>query len=250
MMTIEQARNTSAPQPLLNERYAVYFAPAKLSPWWQFGAHWLGRDDWENTALPQPKTEGICTDEFARITAQPRRYGFHATLKAPFRLADGHTQTTLLSRLHLLASQLAPVPLGRMHAVTLAGFVALSPNGDVAGLQQLAAQCVQQLDDLRAPPSPKDLLRRQAHQLDEREAELLGLYGYPYVMERFRLHFTLTSALAAADARRIEQVASKKIEPLNRDFPLTLDRLCLFAEHTADAPLVRIADILLHGSAR
>jgi hypothetical protein len=50
-------------------RYALYFAPAPGSAWARFGADWFAR--------PDPRRES------------PRRYGFHATLKAPFRLRSG-----------------------------------------------------------------------------------------------------------------------------------------------------------------
>ncbi|HVE52299.1 MAG TPA: hypothetical protein VNB23_02820, partial [Ramlibacter sp.] len=61
-------------------RYAIYYAPAVGSPWWKFGAGWLGRDEQRDAPLPQPPLHGLQPDEFARVTAEPRRYGFHATL--------------------------------------------------------------------------------------------------------------------------------------------------------------------------
>ena len=80
----------------MSARYAIYFAPDKHSGGWEFGANWLGRDEHDNTVLPQPPLEGISPLELTRITQAPRRYGFHATLKAPFRLADGHDETSLI----------------------------------------------------------------------------------------------------------------------------------------------------------
>lgn len=231
----------------MSTRYAVYFAPEKLSAWWLFGAHWLGRDECEDVALVQPQLEGIDSQELALMTSQPRRYGFHATLKAPFRLADGYSESMLLSRLHGLARKLPPVQIGPMRVTTLSDFVALVPHGPVAGLQELAAACVQDLDDLRAPLSSADLLKRKAHKLDLREAELLALYGYPHVMERFRLHLTLTGPLKAIAAQRIEQLAATQIHRLNALAPLAVDRLCLFVERTPAAPFLRIADVNLQG---
>jgi putative phosphonate metabolism protein len=231
----------------MSPRYAIYFAPEKLSPWWLFGAHWLGRDECTDSALPQPLLDSFEPDELAHLTAQPRRYGFHATLKAPFRLAGHRNEATLLSRLHTLAKTLAPVPLGSMRATRLSDFVALIPEVVTPELHDLATRCVINLDDLRGPPLPDDLRKRQLQKLDRREAELLASYGYPYVMERFRLHLTLTGPLKAAAAQCIEKIAASRIDHLNTLAPLTLDRLCLFLEKTPDAPFLRIADVLLQG---
>jgi putative phosphonate metabolism protein len=231
----------------MSTRYAIYFAPERFSPWWLFGAHWLGRDECDGAALPQPLLDGFEPGELSNLTAEPRRYGFHATLKAPFRLAAGCSETTLLSRLEALAQTLVPVPLGPLRIAMLSDFVALVPDVVTADLQDLASSCVIRLDDLRGPIAQGDLLKRQAHRLDEREAELLALHGYPYVMERFRLHLTLSGPLVADTAQRIEQVAASHVAHLNTVAPLTLDRLCVFVEKTSGATFQRIADVVLQG---
>jgi putative phosphonate metabolism protein len=232
----------------MSARYAIYFAPEKLSPWWLFGAHWLGRDESSGAALPQPLLEGFDPEVLTQLTAQPRRYGFHATLKAPFRLADGCNEATLVTRLETLARTMPPVPLGPLSVQTLSDFIALVPEVMTPDLQSLAARCVTGLDDLRAPLTQDDLLRRQGHRLDEREAELLALFGYPYVMERFRLHLTLSGPMAAGACEGIARAVAAPISRLNGLAPLTLDRLCLFIEPTTGAPFLRIANVMLQGS--
>lgn len=234
----------------MSARYAIYYAPEKLSPWWTFGAHWLGRDEYDGTALLQPSLEYIQPQELGQLTAQPRRYGFHATLKAPFRLADRCDEATLTSRLHTLAGTLAPVSLGPLCLSSLFDCVALVPEVVTANLQELAATCVIYLDDLRATPSTDELLRRGADQLDERGAELLALYGYPHVMERFRLHLTLTGPIDTSTAKRVNEAAATEIVRLNATSPLTLERLCIFVERTPGAPFLRIADVALQGIAK
>jgi putative phosphonate metabolism protein len=233
----------------MSVRYAIYFAPQRGSPWWTFGAHWLGRDECDGAELSQPLLEGIAPQELALLTGEPRRYGFHATLKAPFRLADGCDEAMLLERVHTLAQTLVPVRLGRMRMKSLGDFVALVPEAEVAGLQDLAASCVRALDDLRAPLSADDLIKRQPHTLDARGAELLALYGYPYVMERFRFHLTLTGPIESNAARRIEQAVASQVEHLNAVAPLSPDRLCVFAQRTPGAPFLRISDSMLQGLA-
>ncbi|MGC1174528.1 DUF1045 domain-containing protein [Polaromonas sp.] len=229
----------------MSARYAIYFAPDRHSPWWAFGAHWLGRNEHDNTALPQPLLEEMGAAELAGITAEPRRYGFHATLKAPFRLSAAHTEPDLVARLGQLAQTLAPVALGPLRIATLGNFVALVPEISSVGLQALAAACVSGLDDLRAPLEEAELARRRNADLNAREAELLALYGYPHVMERFRLHLTLTGPVDASQAQRISQAAGPAIARLNREAPLSLDRLCLFVERSPGTPFQRVIDVRL-----
>jgi putative phosphonate metabolism protein len=229
----------------MSARYAIYFSPAKHSAWWTFGAHWLGRDEHDHTALAQPEVAGIGPQELQTITAEPRRYGFHATLKAPFHLSAGHREADLVARLGRLAQMLEPVALGPLQLATLGNFVALVPEAPPAGLQSLAAACVTGLDDLRAPLSDTDLARRRNAGLDAREAELLALHGYPHVLERFRFHMTLTGAVDAATAQRVCQALASQPARLNAEAPPVLDRLCLFVEQNPGAPFQRVIDLRL-----
>lgn len=229
----------------MSTRYAIYFAPDRHSPWWSFGAHWLGRNEHDNTALPQPQLEEINAAELAGITAEPRRYGFHATLKAPFRLSAAHSEPDLVTRLGRLAQTLSPVALGPLRIATLGNFVALVPETGPAGLQALAGACVSGLDDLRAPLEEAELTRRRAAGLDARETELLALYGYPYVMDRFRLHLTLTGRVDEATAQQVCRAVTAEVERLNTQAPLVLDRLCLFVERSPGEPFQRVIDVRL-----
>ena len=230
----------------MSARYAIYFAPDRPSAWRNFGAHWLGRDEHDNTALPQPVLANISAPELDLITQEPRRYGFHATLKAPFRLADGYTETSLVARLSALARQHKPVALGALRIAKLGDFVGLVPETACVNLQKIAASCVHDLDDLRAPLTATDLARRNANPLDARESELLALYGYPYVMERFRLHLTLTGRIDETTAQRVMHALTPKIAALNAIAPLSLDRLCMFVERTPGTPFHRIIDLKLN----
>lgn len=225
----------------MSARYAIYFAPALHSVWCELGVRWL-----------QPETEpagsevtGFTPAEWMAITSAPRRYGFHATLKAPFRLAPGCGVEQLTERLHALAATLQPVALGPMQLVTLGNFVALTPVRATHALAALAARCVTQLDDLRAPLSQDDLARRQVDGLDAREKELLHLYGYPYVLERFRLHLSLSGPVDTATAQRVLQALSGAVARANLSVPLVLDRLCLFVEPAPGADFRRELDVEL-----
>lgn len=230
----------------MDARYAVYFAPDKYSPWHDFGARWLGRDECDNSVLPQPVIDALPPQLFSQITEEPRRYGFHATLKAPMRLAAGCDETGLMRRLNTLAATLKPVPLGRLRAAVLGNFVALVPDTEPADLQALAAACVRELDDLRAPLLEAERARRRVDRLDARAVELLDLYGYPHVLERFRFHLTLTGPVDENVAQAVIRAVTPEIERLNTAAPLSLDRLCLFVEKTPGDPFLRLIDLKLH----
>ncbi|NJO54321.1 MAG: hypothetical protein HC829_05245, partial [Bacteroidales bacterium] len=77
-------------------RYALYFAPLDDRPLWKFGSATIGWDAQlaaERPALPPAQA---LVPGWAEATAEPRRYGFHATLKAPFALAEGTSAEALL----------------------------------------------------------------------------------------------------------------------------------------------------------
>ena len=230
----------------MSARYAIYFAPDNRSPWWNFGAHWLGRDEHDNAPLAQPLLPGLAPEMFEAITAEPRRYGFHATLKAPFRLSADHQESDLVARLNQLARTLVPAVMSPMRVCMLNNFVALLPQASLEPLDIIAAACVTELDDLRAPLLPAELARRSLAKLDSREAELLACYGYPYVLDRFRLHMTLTGPVDSAIAGLVMDAVSPKVDALNQLVLLQLDRLCLFVERSPGAAFHRLMDLRLH----
>jgi putative phosphonate metabolism protein len=228
----------------MSGRYAIYFAPVRRSPWWDFGAWWLGRDD---AALPphashgQTQVPGFSAVEFAALTAVPRRYGFHATLKAPMRLAE-ISERQLVERVNALATTLHAVPLGTLVPVQLDGFLALVPAQPIMQLDLLAARCVTELDDLRAPLDDNELARRQPGKLDARQRQLLERWGYPHVLEHFRFHMTVTGPVEAPVAQHLIEHMRLTLAHLNAQQPLVLDRLCVFHEPAPGALLRRIHD--------
>lgn len=234
--------------PPLTPRYAIYFAPAPHSPWWDAGAHWLGRNERRDELLPPDAAMAFEPAEWQSLTAEPRRYGFHATLKAPFRLGGGHSEEDLWARLRALAAELAPVALGPLSTVALGDFVAWVPSAPPPELAVLAARCVTELDDLRAPLTPPELARRRPESLDARGRELLERYGYPHVMERFRLHFSLSGPVDGPTAQRVLDAWAPRTAQLNQA-PLLLDRLCLFVQTDPEQAFRRVGDALLQAPA-
>lgn len=209
-------------------RYAVYWTPGP-GALADFGAAWLGWDPQQGRAVPHPDLPGL-PGPVAELTEEPRRYGLHATLKPPFRLAPGRTAAGLDRAVAALAARLAParVPEG-LALGSLGGFLALLPAGDGAALDALAAEAVAALDAFRAEPEPAELARRRALPLTPRQEALLARWGYPYVMEDFRFHVTLTGRLAPLAAERTAAALAPVLAPL-LPRPFVLDALSLLGE--------------------
>ena len=91
-------------------RYAIYYAPAQGSSLDQFGAEMLGYDAWIGAALPFPGGVVERLPDWRELSDDPRKYGFHATLKAPMALADGKSEKMLLAACAEFASAARPIP--------------------------------------------------------------------------------------------------------------------------------------------
>lgn len=201
-------------------RYAIYFAPAP-GPFADAADHWLGRD------MTRPPLH----PDLWGATDNPRRYGFHATLKAPFRLAEGCDTATLIAAVDRFAASHAMVALEGLRLASLDGFMSLIPVGDVTALNALAADIVRDLDQLRAPLSAADIARRKPERLSPVQRAYLDAWGYPYVLDEFRFHMTLSNQLDAAQRAWLEPLADAHFAPFV-DRPTQIDALTIFVEGT------------------
>ncbi|WP_425406512.1 DUF1045 domain-containing protein [Hwanghaeella sp.] len=211
------------------ERYAVYFAPRRDSALHGFGTSWLGWDSDIAQPVPQPVAADIDPAELRRFTQAPRRYGFHGTLKPPFRLREGTNFDDLQAAAAALAKDLYPVEIGRLRLKRLSRFLALIPERHSTALQDLAGRCVMELDRFRAPAPPEETERRRKAGLSARQEDLLTQWGYPYVLDQFRFHLTLTGSLDEPDLARVEAYLSNVISPVLEE-PVTLADLCIFGD--------------------
>lgn len=185
----------NAETALAQSRYAIYYKPARDSELGKWGAKWLGRDTFTGEILEQPSVADISPELLQSATQKPRHYGFHATLKPPFALKEGIDETQLLSAFKQFTQQ-QPVVQGSVLAVSaMAKFLALKPVDAQPQVNQLAANCVALFDGLRRPASAQELAMRRAAGLTPRQDSLLQQWGYPYVMDQFRFHMTLTGAV-------------------------------------------------------
>lgn len=205
-------------------RYAMYWAPSP-GAWEAAAAEWLGWNPATGKVALQPDLQV----PLAVWTEEPRKYGFHGTVKAPFRLAEGWDRDRLSAAIRALCASLAPVLLAGLSLRRIGSFLALTPDGDAAGLQALAAEVVAGLDAARAPLTEAEVQKRRPERLSVDQRDLLDRWGYPYVMGEFRFHLSVSGSLAPADLDRLHPLAEAYFAP-HLPRPLDIAELCLFGE--------------------
>jgi putative phosphonate metabolism protein len=211
-------------------RYAIYYASPQDSDLDRFGAEHLGYDAWSGADLPFPEAVVRAVPDWRALTEDPRKYGFHATLKAPMALADGKTETELFAACAAFADSPRPVPVVKPVVQSISGFIAVVPGEPSLDLQQFAADCVNAFDGFRAPLTPADRARRNPAKLTPRQCDYLDRWGYPYVMEEFRFHMTLTGRLHATRREPILAMLQARFAGLGIE-SIPIDRLVLFRQN-------------------
>jgi hypothetical protein len=141
-------------------RWAIYFAPDAHRALWQFGSTCLGRDAVTNAELIQPAIPDYTPESLRQFTSAARRYGFHATLKAPFRLVPGNSEADLHAACKAFAQSRTALNLGRLEVRALDDFLALQPVTPPAALRPWVFDSVRYFDPFRLSSSEQELTRR------------------------------------------------------------------------------------------
>lgn len=210
-------------------RAAIYFTPPPGDPLTQAAAAWLGRDAFTGAAT-RPADPVLDP-----VVAEPARYGFHATIRAPFRIADGHDLDAVDARLRSFAASRAPVTLPRIALLRIGAFFALVPAEPSEPLAALEAAVLPAFEPLRAPLSEDEIARRRPESLSERARGHLARWGYPHVLEDFRFHMTLTGRVDARTSETVEARLAERFAPFLAK-PLRIESLAVFTEPEPGAP--------------
>jgi putative phosphonate metabolism protein len=224
----------------VTRRFAIYAAPGVRSAdtvgvlLRQRAEQWLGRSVSGNPVPPGAHV-GWTRAAIDAVTASARRYGFHATLKPPFRLAEGRTAEELDAAVARFAAGSAGAVIPKLTLARLGGFFALVAGAEAPGLHALADEVVTRLDDFRAPLTGAELARHDQAALTPRQRELLKTWGYPYVLDEFRFHLTLTDRIPDEQRPEVERALSDWFAALlGADVPV--DALAVFTEAEPGAP--------------
>jgi hypothetical protein len=214
-------------------RYAIYFVPAADSGLYRFGSAILGYDCYTGTEVARP--DGLADNPWDRLTEEPRRYGFHATLKAPFHLNSSVTEAQLVSALESFAALGHAVPVITPTIQMLSGFAAVVPARRQGAVDALAERCVVLFDAFRAPMLPQERARRLASDLSTSQIQNLDRWGYPFLFSDFRLHMTLTGRIDAGRRRRVLAVLRRSFSRICGDRNFAIDALALMKQDPAGA---------------
>ena len=217
-------------------RAALYYAPELDDALWRAGCDWLGRDPASGR-----RYAGV---GHADLTAEPRLYGFHATLKPPMRLA--HPWDALVEDAASLAARLAPFALPPLQVIDLSGFLALCEVAPCPALQALADACVTELDAHRVPADAAETMRRRRSGLSPEQDAMLLDWGYPYVLSTWRFHMTLTRRLSAEERATILPAAEAHFAAACAT-PRRVTSICLFTQSASDSPFMLAERLPLGG---
>lgn len=221
----------------MSSRFAIYLAPPSGSPLHETGSALLGRDAATGQALAFPPLETITPDRWRQITEDARGYGFHGTLKPPFRLKEGESIAGFEKALAAFAAARLTFDAPPLVLRAISGFLALVPEQDDPRILALAADCVTAFDRFRAPAPPEELARRRKAGLSPRQDQYLLQWGYPYVLEEFRLHFTLSSRLEPAEREQAAKALADYVGQFARQ-PFRVEALVLFEQAKTGAPFL------------
>lgn len=215
-------------------RYAIYYTPTPGSDLDRFGAQLLGYDAFTGGDLPFPDGILQMSPDWHDLTRDPRKYGFHATLKAPLSLAPGKTEAELLAACKAFAVTPRAIPVIRPVVGSISGFIAVIPAEPSAELERLAADCTREFDSFRAPLTPNDRERRNPSRLTPRQREHLDRWGYPYVMADYRFHMTLTGRLNTERREPVLTMLRNRFSAIGLTM-LAIDSIAVFRQESADS---------------
>jgi hypothetical protein len=214
-------------------RCEIAYVPPPDDPLTTKAAGWLGRDPYSGS-VTEAQVEGLTRDDRSYLTALPRRFGFHATLKPPFVLEQGHTDHELGRRLGEFAKNVRPLPTVHLRIALIDTFFALVPAHPAPELMHLAANIVAEFDAFRLPMTPEDVDRRSAARYSPVQLANLRRWGSAFVFDQFHFHMTLTGPVDRNEREHVQLV-------LNRYFgsapiPVAIDRLSLSVQHEPHDP--------------
>ena len=228
-------------------RYALYYAPRPEEALAVTASQWLGWNPNGGRGRALPASSGLDPERMVAITAEPRRYGFHGTLKPPMALNDDVTEADFLAAVGRFAATQRTFSAPPLMLAAISDFLALVPTQRSPELQDLADRCVIEFDEFRRPAAEEELARRRLNGLSPRQDELLMRWGYPYVLEEWRFHLTLTGRLPDEGERTaVMNILRPRFASLV-DRPLPVRDLCVFRQSAPDRPFSVLARYRLGG---
>lgn len=212
----------------LYKRVAIFYAPGSQTPLANFGAQWLGWDVEHAKSVPHPEIDDL-PEPIEALVATPQKYGFHGTLKAPFRLHENQTLDGLGAAMKAFSEQHRKFFIGQMKVAKLGSFVAIIQENPSDEFANFASNIVTHFEDYRAPLTDEDIVKRRKAKLTPRQDELMLKWGYPFIFNEFKFHLTLTGKLSEQNAQTVCDRLTDHLKPI-LDTPVEAVDLCLYGE--------------------
>jgi hypothetical protein len=226
---------------MTNSRYAICFAPEQGSPLEAVGCNWLGRDKNGGFTDIRTKVSGITPERLAALIKGPRSYGLHGTLKPAFELRAGATEGGLIAVAETLARSFSPFKIPALELGEIGYIVSLVPESSSDALEDIATACVRAFDGFRRPLSDQEEQSYKRNRLTVHQRQMLEHWGYPYVMEEFDFHISLTEPVIDEDERAALMKAADRAAAQVLRKPLIMRELTLFSQKSADSSMSIIA---------
>ena len=231
----------------MSPRYAIYYLPQPDDPLFLKSSAWLGWNSHLGAICERPHIEKIAGTELRQLTSKPAVYGFHATLKPPFFLADGLREEDLVEDLEAFARAEYVTRLNSLEISDLGSFLALTEMTKSSSVSELAAKCVRNFDLFRREMTPEEFSRRKTANLTRAQMLLLETWGYPYVFEEYKFHMTLSGPLNRDQSRVVARVLN---EYLSNEFKTTrvIDHITLLRQENLESNFNVVHSTQLMGS--
>jgi hypothetical protein len=226
---------------MAQSRYAICFAPEQGSALEALACEWLARDKSGAFVDKRVDVRGMTSDRLTTLIKGPRNYGMHGTLKPSFELRPHATEGALLEVARLLAKSCSPIELPVLELGEIGYIVSLVPESSSAALEDLASQCVRAFDGFRQPLTAEQEQSFKRNRLTVHQRQMLEHWGYPYVMEEFDFHLSLTDPVIDDGERAAIMMAVEAIAAPVLHKPLIMRELAVFAQKGANNPMSIIA---------
>lgn len=209
------------------QRYAIYWVPRPDTRLAAFARRWFGSEVETGEQLALREGYGLPDGLVERATASPRRYGIHATIKAPFRLREGAQLNDFINMMGAFCAKRRAPHAGKLKLHRFSRYLVMLPENDTSELEWLAQDCVTHFDVLRAPLTDADRSRRAIS--NPKAAAYFEQFGYPDIFDRFKFHITLAGPLEPAELEMVENALRPSLIALTNE-PFVAPDLCICGE--------------------
>lgn len=217
------------------EKYAVYWVPKRADALARFGVSWTGWCAEQGEHRTRGEFPGVAVD-IPAVTRQVWRHGFHAVIKAPFRLRAGRGRFSVEHALDQVIDEIVAFRLPRLRLAVIGGSVAaLVPHQNCAALGALVDRVGEAMAPLDAIPHDLVAPAPDGNAAGNNGKDAESLVQLP-VAEAHRFHMPLTDRLGLETAFEVMEELRPLLEPMLGE-PRRLHDVALMGDPGEGRPL-------------